>query len=71
MPKIAQMLFVGWLSALLAAPSSLSALVDKALALDGIDDFAETADTPALDMGSERSVTGWFRVKELDGGSYD
>ena len=51
MKKMAQTLCLGLVLTFLAAPSRLSALVDKALRLNGIDDFVETPDTPALHMG--------------------
>jgi hypothetical protein len=60
--KMAQTLCLGLFLTFLAAPSSLSALVDKALRLDGVDDFVETPDTPALhgEMPLEDLAMGVF-----------
>jgi outer membrane protein assembly factor BamA len=52
MGKIASTLFLGFVLTIFAAPSSLSALVGKALRLDGVDDFVETPDAPDLRNGA-------------------
>jgi len=51
MGKIASTLFLGFVLTTFAAPSSLSALVGKALRLDGVDDFAETPNAPGCIWG--------------------
>lgn len=69
MNSIAKTLCLGLVLTFVTMPSSLSALVGKALRLDGIDDFVETPNAPGLHMGNELTVTGWFRVDDLDGGT--
>ena len=51
MGKIASTLFVGFVLTTFAAPSSLSALVGKALRLDGVDNFVGTPDASGCIWG--------------------
>ena len=69
MNKMAITLCLGFVLTFFATPSSLSALVNKALRLDGVDDYVETPDAPGLYMGNEMTITGWFLVDDLKGGT--